>query len=363
MSDLKLESLRIQNFRTFQDLTIDRLGRVNLIVGKNNVGKTSLLEALSVWAHDGQFAVIWKLLSDHDETHGRRGANSSLKSTSGKAVVEAVSRLFHDGQDETTQFASIGPSDTEWGTLAIQILQGEEFSSAPVERPVNPKQGPVLRSTRDSEVVGDYPLTEGWESLTKITTSDVVEEDVSHIRSGGLSRENRLLYWDEIIQGIAEDRVYEALRIVEDRIMDVRFVGNGEEGRIPIVRLSSLSSRVPLRSLGEGVRRSFDLALSIERSADGIMLVDEFENGLHYSIQPELWRMIFETAQELDVQVFATTHSYDCVQAFQQVAEDYSEEGMLIQLRRKRNDPENIAAVTVDEDELQDALQFQVDPR
>jgi len=106
------------------------------------------------------------------------------------------------------------------------------------------------------------------------------------------------------------------------------------------------------------------IGLGLAGGEDGLTLIDEIENGIHYSAQPDLWRMIFETAQELDVQVFATTHSHDCVQAFQRVAGDYKdEEGMLIQLRRKRSDPEEIVAVTIDEEELQDALRFQVDPR
>lgn len=78
----------------------------------------------------------------------------------------------------------------------------------------------------------------------------------------------------------------------------------------------------PLGNLGEGMNRMLALAIGLVRSADGILLVDEIENGLHYSVQPDLWRMIFETAQELNVQVFATTHSYDCVQAFERVAQE-----------------------------------------
>jgi predicted ATP-dependent endonuclease of OLD family len=63
--------------------------------------------------------------------------------------------------------------------------------------------------------------------------------------------------------------------------------------------------------------------------------------------------MIFETAQELDVQVFATTHSFDCIQAFQQVAEGYGpSESMLVSLRRREADPDDIVAVLSDRDEL-----------
>jgi AAA15 family ATPase/GTPase len=102
----------------------------------------------------------------------------------------------------------------------------------------------------------------------------------------------------------------------------------------------------------------------MERSSGGILLIDEIENGLHYSVQPDLWQVIFETAQELDVQVFATTHSYDCVQAFQQVAQDYERsESMLVSLRRREEDPEDIVAVLSDRDELGTVVEENIEVR
>jgi AAA15 family ATPase/GTPase len=73
--------------------------------------------------------------------------------------------------------------------------------------------------------------------------------------------------------------------------------------------------------------------------------------------------MIFETAQALDVQVFATTHSHDCVKSFQQVSREHEEEGMLISLRRKRSEPENIVAVPIQEEELEYAVETHTDVR
>jgi len=65
--DFPLPSLEIRHFRAFQHLRIDRLGRVNLIVGKNNVGKTCILEALQVYARNGAPDVLWSILSGRDE--------------------------------------------------------------------------------------------------------------------------------------------------------------------------------------------------------------------------------------------------------------------------------------------------------
>ena len=84
------------------------------------------------------------------------------------------------------------------------------------------------------------------------------------------------------------------------------------------------------------MNRIFGIALALVNAKEGMLLIDEIDSGLHYSVQPDLWRMIFQVAARLNVQVFATTHSWDCVEAFQQAAmEDQQEEGLLIRLHEQ----------------------------
>src|SRR5205807_9044547 len=92
----------------------------------------------------------------------------------------------------------------------------------------------------------------------------------------------------------------------------------------------------PLRTMGDGVVRLFAMILALVNAKDGFLLLDEIENGLHHSIQPDVWRLIFRVATSLNVQVFATTHSWDCIAAFQKAAADAAgDEGMLIRLQEK----------------------------
>ena len=84
-------------------------------------------------------------------------------------------------------------------------------------------------------------------------------------------------------------------------------------------------------------------------------MIDEFENGLHYSIQEEVWEKLFKLAKELDIQVFATTHSEDTVKAFCKVAvADKEVDGKLISLGRsaKTSNKGQIQAVNFDENQL-----------
>ena len=118
---------------------------------------------------------------------------------------------------------------------------------------------------------------------------------------------------------------------------------------------------LPLYSLGDGMLRTLGIALALVNAKDGLLLIDEFENGLYYTVQPELWRFIFQVARRLNVQVFATTHSWDCIEAFQKAAGvDQEDEGLLIRLESKKGE---ITAMLYDKQELGIATREQIEVR
>jgi AAA15 family ATPase/GTPase len=101
--------------------------------------------------------------------------------------------------------------------------------------------------------------------------------------------------------------------------------------------------------------------LALGNTKDGILLIDEIENGIHYSVQHELWQLIFRLASRLNVQVFATTHSWDCIEGFQKATqENMQEEGLLIRLSLKKND---VVATLFDKEELAIVTREQIEVR
>jgi hypothetical protein len=148
--------------------------------------------------------------------------------------------------------------------------------------------------------------------------------------------------WDKIALSDLEKDVVEALRIIETDITAVSMVG-GEgprQSRTAIVRTSGLPRPVPLRSFGDGLNRLFGIVLSLVNAKDGLLLIDEFENGMHHTVQADAWRAVFRLASRLDIQVVATSHSWDAIEAFQKAASEVAaeEEGVLIRLTRKGED-------------------------
>ena len=109
------------------------------------------------------------------------------------------------------------------------------------------------------------------------------------------------------------------------------------------------------------MQRVLGISLALVNAKDGILLIDEFENGLHYSVQPDLWRLIFHIANRFNVQVFATTHSWDCIEAFQKAVQEVTEsEGLLIRLENRRG---NTVATLFDERKLGIAAREQIEVR
>jgi hypothetical protein len=146
--------------------------------------------------------------------------------------------------------------------------------------------------------------------------------------------------WDKIALSDREKDVVEALRIIDPGISAVSMVG-GEGPRQPrtaIVRSGNISRPVPLRSFGDGLNRLFGIVLSLVNAKDGLLLIDEFENGMHHTVQLDVWRTVFSLAQKLDIQVFATSHSWDSIEAFQKAARESPAEGVLVRLSRKGED-------------------------
>lgn len=368
---LPLDSLEIRRFRVFEHLRIERLGRVNLIVGKNNVGKSSLLEALWLYANHGSPDVIWKILESRDE--GRRPRRSISERVKTELEILSIFKHLFNGRrdlDQEIDPIQIGPIDNSDKVLSLSldwvVYRTDEDGTRKRRRiPFDDYQSfddPVLGlSVRYEKQKPFYRL--GQDRLS-VQGSD--QESCVFISANGLPQSQIGLLWDSVSLTDLEDDVLESLRIIAPEVERVSLIDGGQDvpgrqDRVPIVKTIGFKEPIPLRSLGEGMNRLFGLALALVNAKDGILLVDEIESGLHYSVQPNVWRLVFEVARRLDVQVFATTHSWDCITAFQQAAQEAEQdEGVLIRLMEKKG---GIVADLFGEEELGIATREEVEVR
>jgi len=351
-----LDSLEIKQFRAFEHLRISKLGRVNLIVGKNNVGKTSLLEALWLYAYQGAPNILWKILEGRDEGRGP----VPIEPVKSEDVASIIKLLVHGRKNITRGITpiEIGPINSVDKTLSLTLSwftsqRNEEGIRRLVSLP--PDQYELV-----TDAILGFEMKQGRkQSIYRIDTRAARPQDSENntcifVAASGLSQTEVGRYWDGISLTSLEDEVLESLRIIAPEVERVSLVGSRSLGprsdRLPIVKIDSADDPVPLRSLGEGMNRLFGVALALVNSRNGLFLIDEIESGLHYSVQHKVWELVFEVARRLNIQVFATTHSWDCITAFQEAAkEDEQDEGVLIRLVEKKG---RIIADLFDEGDL-----------
>ena len=128
-----------------------------------------------------------------------------------------------------------------------------------------------------------------------------------------------------------------------------------------MVKIEGKDYPVPLRTLGDGAMRTFAVAVAIAKCASGFLLIDEAENGIHHSIQAKFWNMVLQTAERNNVQVIATTHSWDCVVGFAKAANELEDvEGVLYRIQRNG---ERLRAVEYPESDLANAAKHRIEVR
>ncbi len=358
---LKITSIALQKFRAFRDFKAEELGRVNLITGKNKSGKTSLLEALILLSSKADPEVLDAMLAYREEESRRDWGEDGVKS-----LLQGMLSLFHG-------FPSLADNP---GPMVI-AAQGEshplrlelEFKGRrPDEKAAGVEDGAAggemnndlaLQATiwnkGESAAPRVYPL---WQFNTLLQNKRVLELPAGEVlpwvfvgSDNGLETTELTRLWDKITLTPLQEHVIAALQIIDPGISAVNMISRGRRrSRIAMARSEHIPHPVPLRSFGDGMGRLFGLILSLVNARGGLLLIDEFENGLHYTTQHKAWQMIFSLAEELDIQVFATSHSWDAVEAFQKAAAAAPEVGALVRLNRRKD---NIIPTVFNEQDLE----------
>lgn len=338
-----LTSLRVQNFRGLSSLEITGLGRVNLLVGANNVGKTTVLEALSLYgAAPG--GLVENLAANIDQLLTLRGDQTRP----GADRLSAFARIFAAG--DTSKPIYIGPATSTEGGLSlvagwsitdttkngveVRYQRGDWSSSGLGRRDAEP----MLIIERDGAQLG-LSLDARSLAFQHRRSSRRVNETI-FLRATGLSGAEMNTLWDSIALTSKEDHLVRALQLIDDRIDRLTLInsraGDVAGQRAPFFRRKGPGQEPePLRNLGDGMTRMFDLALGLVASEGGLFLLDEAENGVHYLVLDDLWRFVFELAKRLNIQVFATTHSADCLAAFARAATESDQDGAVVRLWRE----------------------------
>lgn len=325
----------------FDDLRIPKFGLLNLLVGRNNTGKSSVLEAVSLLATNGSLTSLARALEMREENLGREaGPLYPVFSLFRRSSYSIGGFELRDGNRFLTVTQALFRQDSE--RRLVPHLPGEDAEGSELRIVLTSAKGRLL-------------IEPSWASLKPKYPNEMSATPCVFVTTGGLNRGEQSALWAGIAATDWEDRINRQMHSCFPEIERVSLVSLGHAA-VAVAKVRGAERAVALRSLGEGANRFFGLAMAAACASNGVLLIDEVEIGIHYSIQVELWRFLAQAALEFNVQIFATTHSEDAVRAFGIVAREKPEaEAQLIRLQTREGKVEAVSFEAEDLDYAREA--------
>ncbi len=356
-----IPSLHISGFKLFRDLELPKLGSLNLFVGKNNTGKTCLLEAVELYASSSPWDIL-RVASRREPDAVQRRKFDRFDPFELEESLRPLLNLFHrehghffkpyiqlsaghpesdlklrcepfldDLLDMEAMSSEEGGPERSSHRRHLGHLLGMGFELARGKKKSRPHF--FERYLRMPFPPEEMTKEEGWQH------PDVAP--IAFLPARGFTISEAKRWWDKASLADKDEMLLDWLRFVEPEVRDLRYISDPESGvDLPYLKIDGDRGRIPLASMGDGLTRLFHIGLAMANASGGILLIDEFENGLHWEVQRELWRALFQAAGNFGVQVFATTHSNDCIQAFIEAQKDrlIPNESYVYRLERKGED-------------------------
>jgi hypothetical protein len=368
---MKIHHLVLENYRGFTRFELYGLGRVNLLVGTNNCGKTTVLEAVSILMASGDFQPIWSTLirrgeelyqAERDPTPAGAGRQVDLRRLfrGHRIEVDREFRISSEGEG--------GPRTLVARITDLPIAREEPYEAEPplteTLEDLLPPLSLHLRWSNSAERELTIPISRraGIPSQAirrSMGTFDGMDNvPVQFVTATSFSAESVAAKFEEIVLTPKEELVTEAMRIIEPSIERIASSGSDRfhlgsrsalRGGI-LVRLRGVEDRLPIGSMGDGIWRMLGLALAAVTSSDGILLVDDIDTGFHHTIMEEMWKFLHHCSKRFNIQVIATTHSWDCYQSLAAICRDSAADENEVTINRIEQG--RTTAVRYDEQEI-----------
>jgi len=353
-----IKSLNIESFRGLEGLKIENLGDVNIIVGDNNTGKTSVLEAIQLLCEPTEYnmATVAMQREKFKDSYFRIGLMDAIRylftmeskkkgsynlkikaeiygkkydvSVLGKDEIQIYdfSKLEGDGKQmrafyfplEQPPQNEVEEVDTLVGNICIDGKKNKAFE-------LN-KYTNIRKSTETHNALVNVMFISAMEHIAKDSFMNITQR-------ADLSK-----------------KAVELLNKFDSRIVDIRYIGEGGRKFIPVFELEGVSEYIPLSLFGDGMKKALTVLNAIIGAVidaeDGVVLIDEFETSLHTTAMDQVFKFMLTVAKELNVQLFLTTHSLEAIDTLLRCDEENVDKIKVVRLRK--NDSKGAYAETID---------------
>ncbi len=332
-----ISEIHIEGFRRFRKYDVNELSRVSLLVGDNNSGKSSILEAIHILAADADPHVLGEIARARGEIVVLDEPQSYRNRTS---VLPDISHLFYQHRFEVGQSFSIRDRDNS-SAIAVELIPADEGHDVPrlfrddsesadvssIWMRIDCRHSHATIFKHEFEVRSDG-LFDPFAVRRSRLDPQPAQSPILSITPDSLSSDSMAGMWNKVVEEGTEDGIVEAMQILDPQITSVVFLTRPRVSRSLdrsgiLVGRSGERRRFPLGSHGEGMRRFLALSLALACTRSGILLLDEIDTGIHWTRMADMWRLVIEAARQNNTQVFATTHSYDCIKGLAWVCDNY----------------------------------------
>ena len=315
-----IENLTFKNFKCFKELNVTNIKRVNLISGKNNIGKTSFMEGIELFVSSSDTRDlslnIYKMMK-------RRQSSSK------------VHRYFDlDFIYENSSKVELILNNKKASIEYSEVMSEEEKKTSEEKHPFfELKEPSLLLEINSNEAVLsiDYLLSKS--PMMRRDRNETNKPKVNFVTSAPTNEKDLAILYGALIDLNKEDFLNNSLKLFDENIVALKQRATDRE----VVLKVSLKDRelpVLLSSLGEGVNRYIAILCAIWASKDGYLFIDEIENGIHFTNYTKLWNLIFKASEMANCQVFITTHSKECIEVFNEV--NQNDEGSYFEFYRNK---------------------------
>jgi len=303
----KLNEIEIVNYRGIRNLHISNLKKINVIVGDNNSGKTSFLEAISMFANTSIGNVLFSC--------GKRVAALTIGDLFTEFVYAFpnekekkinINAVFNDKKYELLLQGNINKT-------LVPLDDLKPFSVNSVINEVNQFDGILAYKCNDKFISRQDLKLNAYNTYKKrISNSKDNIERICYVTPTEYSNSNISFYKDMYKNEKYKQLIVEALKIFDPYITDLMIIP--DEFGTPIQYINNSKIGItPVSTYGDGVKKIITIAAGLAVAHDGILLIDEFETGLHIKNYDDVFVFVQKACEAFNVQLFLTTHSIEAV--------------------------------------------------